>query len=191
MSIVIRDGEQIVKKSTRSLFAIIGIWCSLPAAVLVFVLTVVLPPIISTYKSAAKLAEIAALLGISKDELGFGDIADYLLDEVATVAIVLLAIPLVIAAIVWICACLYITFKQIGHEIVLTENRIYATNGKRTFEADFENVRNANIEISLLGKIFGYGSVTLQSKRETIVLNNIKSPKEWKRQIYNRISNNY
>jgi hypothetical protein len=70
---------------------------------------------------------------------------------------------------------------------VLTDRRILAKYGwirRRTYEALFTNVRGVNYKESLLGRVFGYGRVSVVGGHSFA---NIKKPREFRNAVFLRL----
>lgn len=70
---------------------------------------------------------------------------------------------------------------------VLTDRRILAKYGwvrRRTYEALFTNVRGVNYKESLLGRVFGYGTVIVVGGHS---FTNIKKPREFRNAVFLRL----
>ncbi len=150
MKININENEEIIKRSSRSTAAIVGIWTIGPFATL------------SVLFSG-----------------GFGSIFG-----LATVLKGFFLTVLTIVGIIWFCCCVYLTKKQWGNELILTDLRIFANDGSKTLEMKHEELVNATVDISFWGKIFKYGNINMQTRRGSITVNNICEPEFWKAKLY-------
>ncbi len=88
-------------------------------------------------------------------------------------------IALVLAAPAWI--------KRLGTEIAVTDRRIISKSGlvqRHTTEVNMDKVESVDVDQSILGRLFGYGSITVRGTGEGIAtLHNIAQPLEFRNTV--------
>jgi uncharacterized membrane protein YdbT with pleckstrin-like domain len=88
-------------------------------------------------------------------------------------------IALVLAVPAWI--------KRLGTEIAVTDRRIISKSGlvqRHTTEVNMDKVESVDVDQSILGRLFGYGSITVRGTGEGIAtLHNIAQPLEFRNTV--------
>ncbi len=88
-------------------------------------------------------------------------------------------IALVLAAPAWI--------KRLGTEIAVTDRRIISKSGlvqRHTTEVNIDKVESVDVDQPILGRLFGYGSITVRGTGEGITtLHNIAQPLEFRNTV--------
>jgi uncharacterized membrane protein YdbT with pleckstrin-like domain len=77
--------------------------------------------------------------------------------------------------------------KRIGTEIAVTDRRIISKRGlirRRTTEVNMDKVESVDVDQSVLGRLLGYGSVTVRGTGEGIAtLHDIAHPLEFRNKV--------
>ena len=167
----LKNDEKITERSKQSYAAIAVMWLSIPAVFLFVFLFVVLPPIIRILVSKELNEALQAQLGI--DALSFQDAVASAFPH-SFVNGLLIAAASLLAAVWLIWACI-MTQRCLGYELAFTD---------LFFEAPFSKVKNAFIERSIWGKLFGYGNVTVYAEdTSSCTFRNIKNPEYWRQKL--------
>ena len=102
----------------------------------------------------------------------FGEIAKPLLG---------LAIAMIVLLIVcWFVWGLVCTMRHFRYSLVVTDSRVVARGGKQTLEAPLSELVNVFVAQSWLGKLFRYGTRTVQAKRGSVTVKNVTKPQDIK-----------
>ena len=183
----LKSGENIVKESKPSKLLLIATWLCLPLFVLTVFLITYLPPLFSTMASSAAKEALAEALGIpvGTDFNVASAVYDQVFGSIPPVVKVLIAIPFVLLVLVWLGWCLVMTRKHYQYQLAVTNLRVIGKAKYELLNSPLNEVRNANLEQSLWGKIFSYGSITVQTSSRTLTFKNIHNPRE----LYNLIMN--
>ena len=100
-------------------------------------------------------------------------------------------LTLLIALIIGIAAFISYTMSEIG----VTNMRVLIKIGlfsASSFETMLQNIASIDVEQSFLGKILGYGTITICDKGSTrIPFENIEKPYEFRRKTQTEINNRY
>ncbi|KLK92593.1 hypothetical protein AA309_12860 [Microvirga vignae] len=77
--------------------------------------------------------------------------------------------------------------KRLGTEIAVTDRRIIAKRGlvqRHTTEVNLDKVESVDVDQSIPGRLFGYGSITVRGTGEGIAtLDNIAHPLEFRNKV--------
>ena len=77
--------------------------------------------------------------------------------------------------------------KRLGTEIAVTDRRIISKHGlirRRTTEVNMDKVESVDVDQSVLGRLLGYGSVTVRGTGEGIAtLHDIAHPLEFRNKV--------
>jgi uncharacterized membrane protein YdbT with pleckstrin-like domain len=77
--------------------------------------------------------------------------------------------------------------KRLGTEIAVTDRRIIAKSGliqRHTTEVNMDKVESVDVDQSIFGRLFGYGSITVRGTGEGIAtLHNIARPLEFRNKV--------
>jgi uncharacterized membrane protein YdbT with pleckstrin-like domain len=88
-------------------------------------------------------------------------------------------IALVLAIPAWL--------KRFGTEIAVTDRRIISKTGlvqRHTTEVNMDKVESVDVDQSIFGRLFGYGSITVRGTGEGIAtLHNIAHPLEFRNKV--------
>ena len=175
---LLHDDDFFIDSIKISKTAIVVEWLLIPTVILFFFLTTCLPVIIKNLASSAVKSLIAESLGVER--LSFFDIVRNIwrvvLPSVPSWVITLIKVPLWILFIMWLGFTGVRTYLHFGYEIVIAENRILASAKGETLNCEWQNVKNVFIEQSVWGKLFCYGSVTIQGDRQTITVKHVAKP---------------
>ena len=176
----LKNDEKITERSKQSYAAIAVMWLSIPAVFLFVFLFVVLPPIIRILVSKELNEALQAQLGI--DALSFQDAVASAFPH-SFVNGLLIAAASLLAAVWLIWACI-MTQRCLGYELAFTDLRVIGKAKELFFEAPFSKVKNAFIERSIWGKLFGYGNVTVYAEdTSSCTFRNIKNPEYWRQKL--------
>ena len=85
---------------------------------------------------------------------------------------------LVCVVLAWLVWCLLMTYRHFQYKFVMTNQRVLGVAKGELLEASLNEVKNANIEQSIWGKLFRYGAVTVQTAKGTLTFYNIQNPQE-------------
>lgn len=162
-----REGEEIEQRAEISKVAIAAIWISIPLIVLIFLF----PSILSLIKGS--------LWGFKLFGEGFGVALG-----VFAVIVVIILTPAILAYIGF--AIVYSNHNK-EFALVITNYRVIGRNSKQELSIDYENLVNVFEGHSILGAMFGYGDLTLQSDRGSITVKNIKDAAEMRKNLLEKI----
>ena len=176
----LKPGEFVVKKTERSTLGLVMTWISAPVILITLFLATYLPPLITMLVSSAAKQAAAEALGLSSSsDL---NVASYVLDEVfgfiPTFVWVLIGIPLAGIILGWLIWCLVMTFRHFQYKFVMTNLRVLGVARGELLDAPLNEVKNANMEQSIWGKLFRYGAITVQTARGSLTFYNIHKPRE-------------
>ena len=162
-----REGEEVEKRAEISRAAIVAIWVSIPLAILIFLFPV--------------------LSGLIKGSIWgfklFGDGFGSALGVLAINAAILLT-PVIFAYIGF--AIVYSNQNK-EFALIVTNYRVIGKNAKQELSIDYQDLVNVHEGHSVLGSMFGYGDLTLQSGRESITVKNIKDAEEIRKKLLEKI----
>ncbi len=96
----------------------------------------------------------------------------------------ILTLPLMIASIVVAVIPLLVDSASKSRELIVTDKHIYVYNDEDLHTIERSELINTNIEISMLGSFLKFGDITLQTKKNSIVVKSVKDPNEWKSFLY-------
>ncbi len=102
-----------------------------------------------------------------------------------------ITIPVMIACVVLLFIALYQTANNKKNIIAVTNMRVVARSGRQELIFPVEAFVNANVEISLLGRIFGYGTINMQTRKGSISVSCICDPVAWKSYLYSLLEKDY
>ena len=83
-----------------------------------------------------------------------------------------------------------VTIDYLNTELSVTDKRIIGKAGfitSASLDAPLNKIQNVTVASGLLGKIFNYGSVEVQTAGDAIAFNGIKDPDKFKKFIMNQI----
>ena len=176
----LKPGEFVVKKTESSKLGLIMTWLCGPVCLITLFLITYLPPLFSMLASSAARQAAAEALGLSDGSEV--NVASYVFEQVfgfiPSFVWVLISIPLVCVVLAWLVWCLLMTYRHFQYKFVMTNQRVLGVAKGELLEASLNEVKNANIEQSIWGKLFRYGAVTVQTAKGTLTFYNIQNPQE-------------
>jgi uncharacterized membrane protein YdbT with pleckstrin-like domain len=100
---------------------------------------------------------------------------------------VLLLYGAILFGIVSIALAIPALLKRLGTEIAVTDRRIISKSGlvqRHTTEVNMDKVESVDVDQSIFGRLFGYGSITVRGTGEGIAtLHNIARPLEFRNTV--------
>lgn len=170
--------ENIVKEVKISKIAILMTWISIPAVFLVYFVFFELPILIRSYIDAEIRNLLLGMLGL--DKLSFGTV---LFHSNAVLGISLpswligfVTFLFILLFIVWLCWASVMTVLHYGYELILTDRRILGRTKNNELECEWEAVNNVFVERSVWGKLFHYGTLTIQTRKGAITIKQVSDP---------------
>ena len=162
-----REGEEVEKRAEISKMAIVAIWVSIPLAVLILL-----------FPTLSGLIR-GSMWGLKLFGSDFGT----LLGVLAVIGAIILtpAIPAYIGF-----AVIYSRRNQ-EFALVVTNYRVIGKNAQQELSIDYEDLVNVHEGHSLLGMLFSYGDLTLQSGKGSITVKNIKDAEAIRKNLLARI----
>ena len=97
----------------------------------------------------------------------------------------LIIFPLILLFLAWLGLNLVLTWKHFRYALAITDSRVIGFAGSKEMDVPYDHLVNCFVEQSLWGKLFGYGSVVIQTKRQTLTFQNRKNPKAIQTRIMN------
>lgn len=187
-----KPGEEIVSQAKISKAAIVLLWVSVPAFLLVFCVIVYLPQIIAIQVNAELRRSIMEAMGV--EYLSFGDLLtaaknqafSSVFADLAGIVSGIVTFFVILLLIVWfIWACIY-TRMNVRYSLTVTNLRVIATAKDERFEAEYKDIYNVCILRSLWGKLFGFGEVSVQAEKGAITVKNVARAEELRKAILDR-----
>lgn len=184
--------ERIVLKTDTTTAGLIVTWLSFPAGFLLYWLIVYFPLYVkSLFSSATKAIIMEALNLPTEGSQGTGFSAAYVADYVAHkfweplpgFIKFLIIFPIILLFIAWLGLNLYLTKKHFRYALAITDSRVIGFSGSQEMDVRYDQLVNCFVEQSLWGKLFGYGTVTIQTKKLSLEFHNRKNPQAVKKQI--------
>lgn len=108
----------------------------------------------------------------------FPTIWSILPDEVGMFLRVLIAIPVVIAILIWLIICLVQTQRHFKNSLFVTNYRVVGESLYGEIHEELSNIKNVQLEQSFFGKIFNYGGIVVVGKKQSLTVKNIDDPKK-------------
>lgn len=170
--IYLNDGEEIVLEGRPSKKALIITWLAIPAFLFVFW---VIPLIFPIFRSifSAKVMNV-----IRTEEMGIIEYAwDCVFGDIPNVVLVVLAIPFILLALVWVVFCLVLTYRHFQYFVAVTNRRVIGKVKDEEVYSRLELVINVFLTQSLWGKLLNYGTITVATKKGTFDFKSINNPK--------------
>lgn len=189
----LKPGEEIVSDAKISKAAIILLWVSVPAFLLVFCVIVYLPQIIAIQVNAELRRTIMEAMGV--EYLSFGNLLSAAKDQafssvfadLAGVVSGIVTFFVILLIIVWfIWACIY-TRMNVRYSLTLTNQRVIATVKGESFEAEYKDIYNVCVLRSIWGKLFGFGEISVQAEKGAMTVKNIASAEQLQKAILDRV----
>ena len=153
-------------------------WASIPSILFVWFALTFIPYFFKMLFSSAFRALISDKYGVSSfSELNpFGVAAELIFENIPTVLIVLILIPVILLIIAWLVFCLYKTSQYSRYSLAITDRRIIGRSNDEILDSPLDEIVNVYIEQSLIGKLFNYGNIVVSTKRKSITVRNIQAP---------------
>ena len=177
--VVLKSGETIEYSAEISKKALLVTWLAVPAFIFIPSAVAYIPQLI---KSLINNGIKNALFGDASLP-SFPTIWSILPDEVGTFLRVLIAIPVVIAVLIWLGVCLVQTQRHFKNSLFVTNYRVIGESIKGDIYEELSNIKNVHIEQPFFGKIFNYGAIVISGKKQSITVKNIHDPKK----VYNML----
>ncbi len=170
--IYLNDGEEIVLEGRPSKKALIITWLAIPAFLFVFW---VIPLIFPIFKSIFS----AKVMNVNRtEEMGIIEYAwDCVFGDIPNVVLVVLAIPFILLALVWVVFCLVLTYRHFQYFVAVTNRRVIGKVKDEEVYSRLELVINVFLTQSLWGKLLNYGTITVAIKKGTFDFKSINNPK--------------
>lgn len=159
-----REEEQTLETAKISKASILMIWLSVPCFLGVGVGGI--------YSWIMRLLKAARSL----DEGVFGFIRGVLI------------FVIVLLALIWTAVAVVLTKRNLRYSLTYNDRRVVATAGKERLESEISELKNVYLEDSLLGNIFHYGAITIQTERGSITVKNICDPDLIKKKLLDRMN---
>ena len=161
----LKEDEEVVLRSSSSIKGLIASYLMLPAFLLIYFIVFKLPQILRNAVVDAIKDEIT---GGSADGGGiFSGVVDAISNIYITACI-----------IVWIAVCVVTTVRYFGYRLVITNFRVIGKARSKSMDVELKEVMNVHIEESIWGKIFGYGHITVRTKKQSLTFKNISNPRD-------------
>lgn len=190
--VALEQGEERLGEAKISKAALVLLWVSVPAFLLVFGGIVYLPQIAALWLDAELRQAAAEALGV--DTLSFAQLlaaagegtffaafAD-LAAVVRGIAVFFLAL-LLVAWFVW--ACVY-TRQNMRYSLTLTDRRVIATAKGERLEAEYQEIYNVAVLRSVWGRLFGFGEISVQTEKGSVAVKNVSGAERWRRELLAR-----
>lgn len=123
---------------------------------------------------------IIRFLNAIKNELTGGSSDGGLLSQVVNV---LSSTVITACVIIWLALCVISTVRYFGYRLVITNSRVVGKARGQMMDLPLTEVMNVYTEESLWGKLFGYGHVTVRTKKQALTFKNISNPKDFYRKL--------
>lgn len=174
--------EQVLREAKISVAAVAVLWLSVPAFLLVGFCGTYLPGLIGAYASSETMQ--ALLDGIGAETASFHAVFSAVKENLfggVPKPVVGFAIALVVLLVVcwlsWACVCTKLHFR---YSLLVTDSRVIGSAGKQTLDAPLCELKNVFVGQSWMGKLFRYGTVTVQTERSSLTVKNVSRPNEIK-----------
>lgn len=161
----LKEGERVVGSARISKAAIVILWVSVPCFLLVSFGALYIPP----------LLRVGKVVSLVDEEIGEG---------LSKAAIGVLTFIVILLAAVWAGVAAVLTKRNVCFSLIYTNLRVFATTKNEQLEAPVGEIKNVFVGDSLLGKLFGYGNLTVQTERGSITVKNVCEPEELKRALF-------
>lgn len=183
----LKPNEKVVLNTETTAKGLIVTWLAFPGGFLIYWLITYLPIYIRSLFSSAMKEAIMNALEIS-DGSGSGAgfsmsyVSDYVVktiwDPIPGFFKFLIIFPLVLLFLVWLGLNLVLTWRHFRYALAITDSRVIGFAGSQEMDVPYDQLVDCFVEQSLWGKIFGYGTVRVQTKRLTLEFHNRKNPKK-------------
>ena len=100
-----------------------------------------------------------------------------------------IAVAVIVLALAWAAVAAVLTKRNICYSLVFTNLRVVATSHKTQFEARIPDLKNVFVEVSLPGRIFRYGALTVQAETGAITVKNVCDPASLQKQLFDLMEN--
>ncbi len=115
---------------------------------------------------------------IRTEEIGIIEYAwDSVFGSIPKIVLVILAIPLILLALVWVGFCLVLTYRHFQYFVAVTNRRVIGKVKDEEVYSRLELVINVFLTQSLWGKLLNYGTITVATKKGTFDFKSIHNPK--------------
>ena len=175
----LKPDEFVVKNTRRSTLGLVMTWVSVPAILITMFLVTYLPSLFTMLFSSMARQAAAEALGLSDGS--DVNVASYVFDQVfgfiPTWVWVLIGIPVACMVLAWLIWGLVMTYRHFQYKFVMTNLRVLGVARGELLDAPLKDVKNANLEQSIWGKLFRYGAVTVQTSKGTLTFYNIHDPR--------------
>ena len=156
----LKEGEQLLGSAKISRASIAALWLSVPCFAAVG-FGGFLPGMIRLLRLAASIDEtVSAVLGGA------------------------IAVAVVVLALAWTAVAAVLTKRNICYGLIFTNLRVVATSYKTQMEASISDLKNVFVEESLPGKIFRYGTLTVQTEKGSVTVKNVCDPGLLQKQLF-------
>lgn len=179
--ISVEEGETFVREAHISEASIIVLWLSVPGFMLFVFCVTYLPGLISYAADAALKHALMEVLGVNT--FGFGEIFAAVKDGIPhwlIVAFWALMTPLFIARFGWARVSTYLNTRYV---LSYTDKRIGVSAHGEELTSPVSELKNVFVGQSVIGKLFKYGNVTVQTERSSVTVKNITRPDAVKEEL--------
>lgn len=183
--IVLKKGEQLEYEAKISKKALLVTWLAIPAFIYIPSTIAYIPTFIK-YLITNKIKDV--VLG-NVNIPTFPSIWNLLPDEIGIFIRVLITIPLVIIFLAWFIFCLVQTKHHFQNSLFVTNYRVIGESRQGKIDEELSNLNNVHIEQPLIGKIFNYGSIVINGKKNSLTIKNIDNPQKVHKMLMSYIEN--
>lgn len=100
--------------------------------------------------------------------------------EIANLIFWIVATPLIIAWFGFSCVSTYLNTQD---AVVYTNQRIICSTRTKTLESPLGEIKNIFVERSLFGRLFKYGTITVQTEKGSLTVKNLSDPETIRREV--------
>lgn len=186
----LQEGEIIEREAVISRAALIMIWVSVPAFLIIDFLTVYLPQIISYAVNAELKQMLLEQLGLQQLSFSnlyaaartdiYSQIFSFLPASFINFVKGLFTAMLIILIIVWLIWACIVTKLNLRYSLVITNMRVLARAKDDVFETSYDEINNVVVGRSIWGKLLRYGEITVQAENGSVTVKNIADAEEIK-----------
>lgn len=175
----LREGEKVVAVSKTTKIGLILTWMSIPGFYFVLWLITYVPVAVKTAVSASFRQTIMQELGVS--DWGQVNLFAYVFGqihiEIPRFIFVLLGVSAGMLILIWLACCLVMTWRHFRYNLAITDLRVIGRAQGEILDSPLNEIVNVYIERSIWGRLLGYSAITVQTKRKSLTVKNIKDPK--------------